>query len=40
MNLALDTYKINDDIATVSFITVSFDVSIVHSGLLIVFCVV
>ena len=40
MNFAVDTEKINDDFVTVSFITTSFDVIIVHFGLLVLFCVV
>jgi hypothetical protein len=40
MNFALDTEKINDDFLTVSFITISCDVSIVYSGHLVMLFVV
>jgi hypothetical protein len=38
MNLAVDTEKINDDFVTVSFVTISFDLCIVNSGLLVMIC--
>ena len=39
-NFSLDTEKTNDDFVTSSFITMSCDVSVVHSGLFVMFCVV